>query len=133
MPWISGAGEATVVTTDALGRQVSTSVPFYVSNTLLREGLSDFDFTLGALRNNYGIKNADYGAGAVSAIYRYGLTHWLTLSAHTEDRQGLTNAGLGGDIGEIWVPSACRAAPAAAKETETSSPRVTPTTATAGE
>ncbi|WP_139536307.1 fimbria/pilus outer membrane usher protein [Klebsiella spallanzanii] len=99
VPWISGAGEATVVTTDALGRQVSTSIPFYVSNTLLREGLSDFDFTAGALRNNYGVKNADYGSGAVSGIYRYGLNNWLTLSAHTEDRKGLTNAGIGGDIG----------------------------------
>lgn len=99
VPYISGAGEATVVTTDALGRQVSTNIPFYVSNTLLREGLSDFDFTVGALRNNYGIKNADYGTGAVSAIYRYGLNNWLTLSAHSEDRKGLTNAGVGGDIG----------------------------------
>lgn len=98
VPYISGAGEATIVTTDALGRQVSTSVPFYVSNTLLRQGLSDFDFTLGALRNNYGTKNADYGAGAVSAIYRYGLTNWLTVSTHTEDRQGLTNGGIGSDI-----------------------------------
>lgn len=99
VPYISGAGEATVVTTDALGRQVSTSVPFYVSNTLLRPGLSDFDFSIGALRNNYGIENADYGAGAVSAIYRYGLSQWLTFSVHTEDREGLTNAGVGSDIG----------------------------------
>ncbi|WP_174508146.1 fimbria/pilus outer membrane usher protein [Klebsiella oxytoca] len=98
VPYISGAGEATVVTTDALGRQVTTSVPFYVSNTLLREGLSDFDFSIGALRNNYGIKNADYGAGAVSAIYRYGVSNWLTVSTHTEDREGLTNAGIGSDI-----------------------------------
>ncbi|MRT50676.1 MULTISPECIES: fimbria/pilus outer membrane usher protein [Enterobacteriaceae] len=98
VPYISGAGEATVVTTDALGRQVTTSVPFYVSNTLLREGLSDFDFSIGALRNNYGIKNADYGAGAVSAIYRYGVSNWLTLSTHTENREGLANAGIGSDI-----------------------------------
>lgn len=98
VPYISGAGEATVVTTDALGRQVTTSVPFYVSNTLLHEGLSDFDFSIGALRNNYGIKNADYGAGAVSAIYRYGVSNWLTLSTHTENREGLANAGIGSDI-----------------------------------
>lgn len=98
VPYISGAGEATVVTTDALGRQVTTSVPFYVSNTLLREGLSDFDFSIGALRNNYGIRNADYGAGAVSAIYRYGVSNWLTLSTHTENREGLANAGIGSDI-----------------------------------
>ena len=34
VPFINGAGEAVVVTTDALGRQVSTSVPFYVTSTL---------------------------------------------------------------------------------------------------
>lgn len=31
VPYISGAGNATVVTTDALGRQVATDVPFYVT------------------------------------------------------------------------------------------------------
>ena len=33
VPFINGAGEAVVVTTDALGRQVSTTVPFYVTSS----------------------------------------------------------------------------------------------------
>nr|WED69264.1 hypothetical protein PJ912_04250 [Pectobacterium colocasium] len=45
-PYLNGAGEATVITTDAQGRQISTTIPFYVSNALLREGLSDFDCPL---------------------------------------------------------------------------------------
>ncbi|BEN39589.1 fimbrial biogenesis outer membrane usher protein [Serratia nevei] len=98
VPYINGAGEATVVTTDALGRQVSTSVPFYVSNILLRQGLSDFDISLGAIRKNYGIDNADYSNAAFSGIYRYGLNNSLTLSSHTEAIDGLTLAGLGSDI-----------------------------------
>lgn len=98
VPYINGAGEATVVTTDALGRQVSTSVPFYVSNSLLRQGLSDFDFSAGALRWNYGIDNANYDTGAVSGIYRYGVWNWLTLSTHGEASDHLTVAGLGSDI-----------------------------------
>lgn len=98
VPYINGRGEATVVTTDALGRQVVTSIPFYVSNTLLREGLSDFDVSLGALRTNYGIQNADYTHGASSLIYRYGLTNYLTLSGHSELSDGLTLAGIGSDI-----------------------------------
>lgn len=42
LPYINGAGEATVVTTDALGRRVETSVPFYVASTLLRPGYTDY-------------------------------------------------------------------------------------------
>lgn len=42
VPYINGAGEARVVTTDALGRQVSTLVPFYVASNLLQAGMSDF-------------------------------------------------------------------------------------------
>src|SRR5471030_749556 len=98
VPYINGAGEATVVTTDALGRQVSTSVPFYVSNTLLREGLSDFDASLGAVRQNYGITSGDYSDAAFSGIYRYGINNYLTLSSHGEATQGLTLGGIGADM-----------------------------------
>ncbi|MFP1919762.1 fimbria/pilus outer membrane usher protein [Lonsdalea quercina] len=98
VPYINGAGEATVITTDALGRQVSTSVPFYVSNTLLRKGLDDFDVSLGILRRNYGVKDADYGQSAASGIYRRGLTNWLTLSSHLETSENLLLGGVGGDL-----------------------------------
>ena len=98
VPYINGAGEATVVTTDALGRQVSTSIPFYVSNKLLAKGLSDFDFSAGSLRRNYGIDNADYGNAAVSGIYRYGLSNQLTGTVHSEVSNGLMLAGLGADF-----------------------------------
>lgn len=50
VPFINGAGEAVVVTTDALGRQVSTRVPFYVTSKLLRQGLSDYSLAVGSLR-----------------------------------------------------------------------------------
>ena len=98
VPYINGAGEATVVTTDALGRQVSTSVPFYVSNTLLRKGLSDFDMSLGAVRQNYGITSGDYSDAAFSGIYRYGINNYLTLSSHGEATQGLALGGIGADM-----------------------------------
>ncbi|WP_082683241.1 fimbria/pilus outer membrane usher protein [Entomohabitans teleogrylli] len=111
VPYINGAGEATVVTTDALGRQVSTSVPFYVANTLLRQGLSDFDFSAGALREDYGIRSASYGSGAVSGIWRYGLTNNLTFSSHGEFSDGLALGGLGSDIA-LWNAGTLSAATA---------------------
>lgn len=99
VPYINGAGQATVVTTDALGRQVTTSLPFYVSNTLLAPGLSDFDLSMGKLRRDYGMRNFSYDTAAVSGIYRYGVSQHVTLSAHGESASGLKLAGAGADIG----------------------------------
>ncbi len=98
VPYINGAGEATVVTTDALGRQVSTTIPFYVSNKLLAKGFSDFDFSAGSLRRNYGIDNADYGNAAFSGIYRYGLNDHITATVHSEMSHDLLLTGVGTDF-----------------------------------
>ncbi len=38
VPSINGASEAVAVVTHALGRQASTTIPFYVSSSLLRDG-----------------------------------------------------------------------------------------------
>ncbi len=96
MPFVNGAGDAVVVTTDAVGRRVTTTLPFYVSSDLLKPGLSDFSFSAGALRQNYGLKNFDYGSAAVSGSYRYGLTRWLTLESHAEGADTLALGGVGG-------------------------------------
>lgn len=107
IPQVNGAGEATVITTDALGRQVSTTVPFYVANSLLRPGLSDFDLSLGPLRRDYGIDNFRYGQTAFSGIYRYGLTRWLSASMHAEaiSRMRLLGAGTDMAIGRWGIAS----------------------------
>jgi outer membrane usher protein len=108
VPFISGAGEATVVTTDALGRQVATTIPFYVANTLLQKGLTDYSLSIGAIRRNYGIDSLSYGLPALSASGRYGLTDHLTIEAHAEGGEQLGLGGLGVDVGvgQIGVFSA---------------------------
>ncbi|QPJ98846.1 fimbrial biogenesis outer membrane usher protein [Enterobacter mori] len=95
LPYINGAGDAVLITTDALGRQVSTTLPFYVTSDLLNAGLSDGAVTLGSLRRNYGIKNFDYGPAAGSGSYRYGMTDWLTLEGHAEVAEELALGGVG--------------------------------------
>lgn len=98
VPYINGAGEAVVVTTDALGRQVSTTLPFYVTNTLLQKGLADFSVAAGSLRRDYGIKDFAYGPAASSASLRYGLSDTLTLEAHAEAAGDLALGGAGGNL-----------------------------------
>lgn len=95
MPFVNGAGNAVVVTTDAQGRRVSTTLPFYVASSLLKSGLSDYSLSAGALRQNYGLKNFDYGSAATSGAYRYGLADWLTLESHAEAAPSLALGGAG--------------------------------------
>ncbi|KAF2391364.1 fimbria/pilus outer membrane usher protein [Pseudomonas frederiksbergensis] len=98
IPFINGAGEAVVVTTDALGRQVSTTVPFYVTSSLLQKGLSDFSVAAGTLRRDYGLKDFSYGPGVTSGSLRYGVSDNFTLESHAEASDTLTLGGLGGNL-----------------------------------
>lgn len=98
VPFINGAGEAVVVTTDALGRQVSTTVPFYVTSSLLQKGLSDFSVAAGSLRRDYGLRDFSYGPGVTSGSLRYGVSDSFTLESHAEASDSLTLGGIGGNL-----------------------------------
>ncbi|HKS11602.1 MAG TPA: fimbria/pilus outer membrane usher protein, partial [Pseudomonas sp.] len=98
VPFINGAGEAVVVTTDTLGRQVSTTLPFYVTSSLLQKGLSDFSVAAGSLRRDYAVRDFSYGPGVASASLRHGLSDSFTLESHIEAAQSLALGGLGGNL-----------------------------------
>ncbi|MDA8456508.1 fimbria/pilus outer membrane usher protein [Acidovorax sp. GBBC 3334] len=96
LPAVSGAGTASVVTTDALGRQVVTSVPFYVSSQLLRPGWTDYSVSLGALRRAYGLRSFAYGRPLAAGVVRRGLTDAVTVEGQAQAGQGLAVVGAGG-------------------------------------
>jgi len=98
VPFINGAGEAVVVTTDALGRQVSTTLPFYVTSSLLAKGLSDFSLAAGSLRRDYALRDFSYGPGVAAASLRHGLSDNFTLESHLESAESLMLGGLGGNM-----------------------------------
>jgi len=96
---ITGAGIATVVVRDPVGREVATSVPVYVDTRLLVAGLSSFSGELGTFRRDYGAPTTGYGGGLVgSGTLRLGLSNALTLEAHAEGTSNLALAGIGGLI-----------------------------------
>lgn len=105
LPYINGAGNAVVVTTDAAGRQVRSELPFYVTSELLKPGMSDGAITLGVIRRNYGIENFDYGPPVGSASLRYGITDYLTLESHIEGAEELALGGGGAvvKLGQLGV------------------------------
>lgn len=95
MPFINGAGEATIITQDAQGRQVSLTLPFYASSALLKPGLSDYSLAAGAVRQDYGRKNFSYAEAVASGSYRYGVSDYLTLESHAEGASSLALGGVG--------------------------------------
>ncbi len=95
LPLISG-GEARLVLRDASGREVETTLPFYTSPQLLREGLTYFSMETGFPRINYGIDSDNYvGKEFASLSVRHGLSDGLTLEGHLEEVSGLYNGGAG--------------------------------------
>ncbi|MBE1162026.1 fimbria/pilus outer membrane usher protein [Dyella acidiphila] len=95
-PGITGAGQATVVTRDALGRSLSTSLPLYVDPRLLSAGLSSYSLELGFVRRNYGLDSDDYDPHpAGSGTWRYGASDSVTVEGHGEAGDGLFDAGGG--------------------------------------
>lgn len=95
-PTINGSGDAQVVLTDALGRSTTVEFPFYTSEQLLQQGLSDWSAELGVVRQSYGQKSFDYGHDpAASGTWRYGASDRLTAQLHGEASAGVVNAGLG--------------------------------------
>lgn len=95
LPPINGAGEANIIVTDMLGRSVQTALPFYVSDQLLAPGLTDYAVSFGAFRENYGIRNFDYGGVAASGSLRHGVTRGITLEVRAEIADDMQLAGGG--------------------------------------
>ncbi len=92
---LNGAGQATVITRDALGREVATTLPLYVDTRLLARGLTDFAVSLGALRRDYGVASFRYGGPAAVGSVRHGWTDRLTLEGHAEAGSGQVLLGGG--------------------------------------
>ena len=112
MPTINGAGQAQVVLTDALGRRTSINFPFYNSSKLLREGLTDWSFETGYVRNNYGYQSFDYGHDPmVAGTIRHGFSNFLTGESHVEASKGIVSGGVGAvvNIGTAGTVSAAYA------------------------
>lgn len=59
LPVVTGAGSISMTLTNALGRQVLTTLPFYASSSLLAPGLQTFAAQAGAVRRNWGVPSND--------------------------------------------------------------------------
>ena len=103
-PLLSGGGVARLVVRDLLGRETVISQSFFTSGQLLAEGLNDWSFEAGRLRNDLGTVNANYGPNFASGTWRRGLSSKFTLEGRTElttDTKVLGVSGLYALPGQI--------------------------------
>jgi outer membrane usher protein len=105
LPVITGAGTVAMTVTNALGRQVTTELPFYATPLLLAPDLQTYSLDAGLVRHNWGVISNDYGPPAGAITYRRGLSPIVTLEGHAETSRGLFMAGGGGvvNVGDIAV------------------------------
>lgn len=91
---LQGSGEATLVITDALGRQETVTVPYYTSAQLLKPGLHDYSYNIGYQREAFGQKSAEYGDAAFLGFHRYGISDGLTAGVRAEADADVMNGGI---------------------------------------
>lgn len=92
---LTGSGEARLVVRDVLGREVVIVQPFFTSAQLLAPGLDDWSLELGAVRENLGLSNNDYGHRFTSGLWRRGITDRLTLEGRAEASTRHRTGGMG--------------------------------------
>ena len=96
LPSIGGSGQTTLVVHDVTGKEVKTTLPFFVSSRLLAPGVTEYSGELGFARTFYGVKSFSYERDPVgSATLRGGFADWATAEFHAEGGRALQNAGAG--------------------------------------
>jgi outer membrane usher protein len=100
VPAVTGAGSISIITENILGQQEIITLPYYSAPQLLKEGLVNFSYEAGFIRENYGLNSNDYGRALGTTTYSRGINNSLTLTGHAEvlkDQQT-----LGGSSQYLW-------------------------------
>jgi outer membrane usher protein FimD/PapC len=89
-----GVHNLQIVLRDPFGNEQRISYPLYFDVQLLREGLHEYSYNAGFLRQMYGVESNEYGKPAFSAFHRYGVTSFFNIGARAEGSEDITNVGL---------------------------------------
>ncbi|MFZ1980454.1 MAG: fimbria/pilus outer membrane usher protein, partial [Smithella sp.] len=90
----TGSHNVQVLLRDPFGNVQKIDYMAYFSTQMLREGLQEYSYNLGVLRENYGVDSDQYGKPVFSAFHRYGVTNNFNIGVRTEDADGTYNGGI---------------------------------------
>jgi outer membrane usher protein len=98
-PMLTGSGEARMVVRDVLGRETVIVQDFFIHPSMLEQGLTDWSFEAGAVRNQLGVKSSDYGPLFAGGLWRHGFTKNLTFESRGELGRRTQGLGIGASAG----------------------------------
>ncbi|MDX1810566.1 MAG: fimbria/pilus outer membrane usher protein [Gammaproteobacteria bacterium] len=107
LPDLYGAGELLLEIEDSFGRKTQKKLDYYVSTRLLRQGLHDFNYSLGFRRINLNKPDSGYQTKPdFLAYHRYGVAEHFTAGYRLELNEELVNHGpilnlLLGSLGDV--------------------------------
>lgn len=93
IPLNAGLGDTEIVIQDAFGQAQRFSQPYYLSTLVLKEGLHDYTYNLGFLRDRLGTESWHYGQPVFAARHLFGLTDAITTGALLEASKDLVSGG----------------------------------------
>lgn len=95
IPVSTGGGELQLLTRDLTGREQLITTDFYVSQRVLRQGLSEYSYSVGSLRRDYGVESNDYGNLVLAGFHRYGYSDSVTVEGQGQATNEVQRAGGG--------------------------------------
>jgi len=98
LPPTGGAGTARIVIRDIYGRENTVLTPYYMTDRLLKKGLHEYSYSIGFIRENFGLKNFDYGRGAFLGYHDFGLSDAFKIGYSSEASKERLNIGLRGAV-----------------------------------
>jgi len=92
----AGVHMVEVVLKDPFGKEQRITAPLYYNTTMLREGLHEYSYNAGYVRQQYGIQSNEYGKLVFSAFHRYGVSSSLNVGVRAEGggEGGVYNGGV---------------------------------------
>ena len=93
LPATTGLGDVHVVVRDLLGREQTFGGPYYLTSSVLRPGVAEYDYLVGFARTDDLNRGPTYRTLTASASHRIGVTPWLTLGAAAEGSPHVVDVG----------------------------------------
>jgi len=90
----TGSHNVQVLLKDPFGNVQKIDYLAYFSSQMLRQGLHEYSYNAGFLRENYGVDSDQYGKAVFSMFHRYGVTNNFNIGARAEGSDGIYNGGL---------------------------------------
>ncbi len=99
----TGSHNVEVLLRDPFGNVQKIDSLAYFSTQMLREGLQEYSYNVGVLRDNYGVDSDQYGKPAFSMFHRFGVTNNFNFGVRAEGADGVYNGGLSTSFLNPWT------------------------------